>query len=567
MTPLNIPQVFGEDFRPSGVSCFNYPLVNVRFVNYLPPVEGQYKTKDGSAVQTKNLKYNLDTGEYLKIEDSTPLFESSVKGLEDMRVYNYEGKVFYTATNYYEYLDKKISIVHGEYGKDPTAIESPTNAKCEKNWLNVPETDEFIYSWSPLRIGKIRGDKFYFFKEISTPAFFKTFRGSAPPLEIDGKLVALIHFCEYSQKRNYYHCFVELEKRTYRPLGISLPFTFRSNGIEYCLSMRLKDSETIYCFVSFMDSDPHKVEINIKDLNWIKLGEQEKSNILRVPENTKLYWGGDFTNCRPNGPIETFVKKNLPTNKLGVFLQCDGIFSDEEQKRCLENSIVKYSFTKTLTDLENFSNDIICTNSTRFVDKKNILLLPIHDDTFEHGLKKLLSKYKLPDWNQRKSLLFWRGNVGGFERPTIRMKIVEKLLNNKNTNVKFGFKNEKHTDAIPIEHIGERCSIEDHFQYKFLLMIDGTTYPGNIQWIFGSGSVPVLITHPSNNWWFKNLLKPMENYVPIQYDLSDLEEKIEWLVQHEIEAQTIAENALRFSELIFSPEYQQNYISSELNRI
>jgi glycosyltransferase involved in cell wall biosynthesis len=567
LSPLIIPQVFGEDFRPSAISCFNYPLVNVRFVNYLPPTEGEYKTKDGSPVQTKNLRYNLETGEYIKIEDSTPLFQSSVKGLEDMRVYNFEGKLFYTATNYYEYLDKKVSIVHGEYGKDPIGIESPTNSDCEKNWLNVPGTDEFIYSWSPLRVGKIRGNKLLFFKEIPTPPLFKTFRGSASPLEIDGKLVALVHFCEYSKKRNYYHCFVELEKQTYKPLGISFPFTFRGNGIEYCLSMRIKDSCIIECFVSFMDSNPHKVEINTKNLRWFKFVEEQKSNIVRVPENTQLYWGGDFTNCRPNGPIETFVNKHISKNKLAVFLECDGIFSDEEEKRVLENSIIKYSFTKSLEDLQDFNNTIVCTNSTRFVDKNNILLLPIHDDTFQEGLKNLLSKYTFPNWNERKSVLFWRGNVGGFERPTIRMKIVEKLLENKNTDVKFGFKNERHVDMIPKEHIGERCSIQDHFQYKFLLMIDGTTYPGNIQWVFGSGSVPVLITHPGNNWWFKNLLKPMENYVPIQYDLSDLEEKIEWLIQNDTEAQRIAENAVKFSEVIFTPEYQQKYINNELNRL
>jgi len=147
------------------------------------------------------------------------------------------------------------------------------------------------------------------------------------------------------------------------------------------------------------------------------------------------------------------------------------------------------------------------------------------------------------------------------------MSVVEKLINNQNTDVKFGFTNESHIDMIPKEHIGERCSMQHQFYYKFLLMIDGTTYPGNIQWVFGSGSVPVLITHPGNNWWFKNLLKPMINYVPIQYDLSDLEEKIEWLVQNDNEAQRIAENAVKFSEVIFTPEYQQKYINNELNRL
>jgi hypothetical protein len=570
MSPINIPLLFGEDFRASAISCFNYPLANIRFVNYLPPIEGEYKTKDGSAVRTKNVRYNLETGEYLIIEDSLPLFESSVKGLEDMRVYNFEGRLFYTATNYYEYIDKKISIVHGEYGKEPIGIESPTNSVCEKNWLNVPGTDEFIYSWSPLRIGKIYENKFLFFKEIPTPPLFKIFRGSASPVEIDGKLVALVHFCEYSKKRNYYHCFVELEKQSYKPLGISFPFTFKSQGIEYCLSMRLREFNTIECFVSFMDSDLHKVQINVKDIRWFKFAEEQKSNIVRVPENTQIYWGGgDLGECIPTGPLEKYVSKNLPKNKLGIFLQSDGIFTDDENNIILETSVIKHLFSTSESSISNYnSNDsIIFTVCTRNVVKDNLILLPINDNTFHHGLKNLLSKYELPKWNDRKPLLFWRGNLGGYHRPTIRMNIVEKLINNENTDVKFGFTNESHIDMIPKEHIGERSSIQEHFQYKFLLMVDGTTYPSNLQWVFGSGSVPVLITHPGNNWWFKNLLKPMENYVPIKYDLSDLEEKIKWLVENDDEAHKITENALKFSEVIFTPEYQQKYIISQLNRI
>lgn len=566
MTPLNIPLAFGDEFRPSAVSCFNYPLANIRFVNYLPPTDGKYRTKDGSAVQTKNLKYNLETGEYSKIEDSVPLYESSVRGLEDMRVYNFEGKLFYTATNYYEYSKGNVSIVHGEYGKNPTAIESPTNSNCEKNWLNIPGTDEFIYSWNPLRIGKIQDNKFIFSKETTTPPLFKTFRGSASPVEVNGKWLVLVHLCEYSELRRYYHCFVELEKQTYKLLAVSLPFTFKSQGIEYCLSTHLKDQQTIECFVSFMDSDPHKVEIDIKDLKWIKIAGAEVPTVIRVPENTHIYWGGgELGECRPGGPIENFVSKNIPQNKSSVFIQSDGIFTDEENNSILEKSVVKYVFSTSESSVANYKS-IICAVCTRNVTKNNIVLLPINDNTFQHGLKNLLSKYTFPSWNDRKSVLFWRGNLGGYHRPTIRMNVIEKLVNNKNTDVKFGFTNETHTDMIPKEHIGEKCSMQDQFYYKFLLMIDGTTYPSNIQWVFGSGSVPVLITHPGNNWWFKNLLKPMENYVPIQYDLSDLEEKIEWLVGHDVEAHRIAENALKFSEVIFTPEYQQKYISNELNK-
>jgi spore maturation protein CgeB len=76
-----------------------------------------------------------------------------------------------------------------------------------------------------------------------------------------------------------------------------------------------------------------------------------------------------------------------------------------------------------------------------------------------------------------------------------------------------------------------------------------------------------LITHPGSRWWFYDELRPMVNYVPIHYDLSDLVEKIEWLLSHDEEAQQIALNALELSNRVFSPTFQQDYINNGIQQI
>jgi hypothetical protein len=258
--------VFGANFRPSAISVYEYPNVNIRFVNYLPPTNGEYKTKDGSNTQTKNASYNLETNEYSIIADSTPLFESSVQGLEDMRVYKQDNVLFYTASNYYEYKKGKISIVHGRYGGEPTLINSPTNSHCEKNWLHVPDTDKFIYNWYPLQIGTINGNEFTVTTTIDTPKLFKLFRGSAL-VKHNSKLIALVHLCEYSKLRHYYHCFVELDSYTFGVIKVSNMFQFRGPGIEYCLSMRSLDN-IVECYTSFCDADLHKVQIDLTSIEW-----------------------------------------------------------------------------------------------------------------------------------------------------------------------------------------------------------------------------------------------------------------------------------------------------------
>jgi hypothetical protein len=182
----------------------------------------------------------------------------------------------FTATSFKQFIDDKICIVHGEYDKetksyiDYQGIKSPTKSDCEKNWVNIPGTDSFIYNWCPLLIGTIRNDRFIFTNKIDTPPMFSLFRGSAPPVEVDGKWLVLVHFVEYCQPRKYYHCFVELEQKTYKVLRVSLPFVFQKLGIEFCVSVRLANN-MLECFTSFIDTDPSVVRFKTSDLGWVSI--------------------------------------------------------------------------------------------------------------------------------------------------------------------------------------------------------------------------------------------------------------------------------------------------------
>ena len=145
------------------------------------------------------------------------------------------------------------------------------------------------------------------------------------------------------------------------------------------------------------------------------------------------------------------------------------------------------------------------------------------------------------------------------DRPSIRMKVVEALYTNKNANIKFTHGGWPINDnIIPSEHFKNRMTIQEQVYYKYILIIDGNCIASNHQWVFGTGSVPVMITHPDNKYWFKPYLKPMINYIPIEYDLSNLDEK---LVTHD-DAKNIAKNAIEMSNHIFTSEFQQSYKES-----
>jgi tetratricopeptide (TPR) repeat protein len=575
ITKLDIPLVFGDNFTPSAISLHNYPYANVRFVNYLPPLDGGYRTRDGAPIQTKNAYMNLDTKEFSIIQEPNYLFETHIQGLEDLRLYTtISGNLCFTATSYKQFIHDKIGIVHGEYDlknksyKNYRGIHSPTNSDCEKNWVSIPETDNFIYSWNPLRIGKIQDDKFIITTELSTPPLFSLFRGSAPPIEVNGKWLVLVHFVEYCQPRNYYHCFVELEKETYKVLRVSLPFTFQSTKIEYCISVRLVE-DCLEFFASFTDTNPSTVRSKLSELEWIEISKPTliKPNVIRLLSNAGTYWDGDYSKCLANNEIEKYVTSKKSHLKF-LFSTNDGILGNDEFNRVLND------FGKQPGKLQNYEmyrkiQSIVCTLCTRDLDEKNVLLVPFDDDTFRDGLTKVLSKFRLPSWEERLPFVFWRGGSSGYDRPeTIRMKVVSKLLDNKNCNVKLTkWGNWESEHSIPESYFGDRCGLNKHFLFKYLLIVDGACIASNHQWVFGSGSVPIMVTHPKNNWWFKKYLVPMKHYVPVSYDLSDLEEKIQWLFENDDKAKEIVKNALEFSSEIISPEFQKKYIDEEVERI
>lgn len=268
---LNLPNPFGEEFNPSAVSIFEYPYANVRYVNYW--IEGSdYKTPRDEPVQTHNACVNLDTMTVLTIMDDTsiglPTRDHNIRGLEDVRVCG--GDFTATVHNY----DPNIRVMRGKYDKesgrysDCVVLDSPLRKSCEKNWLLMEGTSDMIYDWCPLRILDYKGDTVV---SHPTPAWFSLLRGSASGRLYKNEQWVLTHFVEYSSPRKYYHCFVKLDKDTFQPKAVSVPFVFRSPGIEYCTSFTLSSSGQIEFYVSFKDTESSIAVSSVDAIEFISI--------------------------------------------------------------------------------------------------------------------------------------------------------------------------------------------------------------------------------------------------------------------------------------------------------
>jgi tetratricopeptide (TPR) repeat protein len=272
-TRLQIPSLFGDDFKPSAVSLISYPIANVRFVNYTVK-DGAFITPNGLSL-CENASINLVTSELIsKMDESTvglPTVPHTIRGLEDIRVYgNMNGQLEFTAT-VHNYEKDKVRILHGTYSlqgsySDCVILPSPKGAMCEKNWLAVAGTNTFIYEWYPFTLLNRTGDVI---STTPTPPMFSLFRGSAPPIRMGAKWWALVHIVDYDTIRKYYHCLVELSVDM-RPLQITLPFIFVASGIEYCLSMRNSGS-TLYCYAGINETDVSEFAIPHSEFTWVSL--------------------------------------------------------------------------------------------------------------------------------------------------------------------------------------------------------------------------------------------------------------------------------------------------------
>jgi len=274
---------------PSVISINDKIMLNLRYINYKIEPDGGYSMFENGSYSHDNNVITKNAVTYLNDQfkiDEPVLFdneitdlikrESRIKGLEDVRLFNFKQKVYYTATTK-EYSNSDIyRIIYGEYDIENhkyinnKILYPPVETNCEKNWIPINHKDDkllFIYNWHPLQIGTLNDlNKLNIIIKHETPTFFKHYRGSTILCEYKNELWCLTHGVKYSKPRKYFHQFVVLEKDTYKPIRFTVPFYFSNYKIEYCNGLIIKDDHAIIVF-SQNDKDPNILKINMDKLN------------------------------------------------------------------------------------------------------------------------------------------------------------------------------------------------------------------------------------------------------------------------------------------------------------
>jgi hypothetical protein len=288
------------------------------------------------------------------------------------------------------------------------------------------------------------------------------------------------------------------------------------------------------------------------------------------PIHDTLYWCGKYSEFKHGAAIETFIQEWLQQNNPKwpfAIPALDGFVTHPQDLDKDQTGIRVLDFSSNdpkRADYEALKKQgtvfgILCTRNYKC---RNLLYLPLDDDTFQKGLPAVLPP--LPPWHTRKATAFWRGGFSG--HPFIRGDVVKALLKEPNTDVKL-IARWQWNHPVPQDHLGQEASTEVYLQHKYILIIDGGLIASSHQWVLGSGAVPIFVTHPDNHWWCKEWLIDGYNCIMSGYDLNLLKQKIQWLVANDEKAELIAKQAKATADRIFTPEFQKAYLNQELQRL
>ena len=276
------PPCTGHPTNPSIAVEGGANMLVVRVVNYTTQNGLDFAVPDGLPVLTRNFLVTLDrdlqpatTREILKPDDLPEPHFSRVLGFEDMRVFNWRGGLWASATTR-ELTDDgccQIVLVRLDTAagslirlSDWRVLTPAGPRRAEKNWMPLVDGDRlaFIYSSDPVRIvdefGRMVGE--------STPdVALDHLRGGSQAISFDGGRLALTHEVSIiTGSRVYLHRFVWYDAAR-RLSRYSEAFMFNERGLEFAAGLAWhEDGDRLIVSYGAGDSEAWLATVSAADI-------------------------------------------------------------------------------------------------------------------------------------------------------------------------------------------------------------------------------------------------------------------------------------------------------------
>lgn len=188
---------------------------------------------------------------------------------------------------------------------------------------------------------------------------------------------------------------------------------------------------------------------------------------------------------------------------------------------------------------------MICKSRPIHGDNENNILLNL--DKVRHFVS-VDDKKKFSD---KKDILLGRAAI----YQEHRVRFYEKHFNNPLCDI--GQVNQEGGNPAWIK---DKLSIENHLDYKFILSLEGNDVATNLKWIMSSNSIAVCPPLLIETWYMEGTLIPNQHFIGISEDFSDLDQNLNYYIEHKKEAEEIIENA-KLHRNSFSNPIKEDLIS------
>jgi hypothetical protein len=103
--------------------------------------------------------------------------------------------------------------------------------------------------------------------------------------------------------------------------------------------------------------------------------------------------------------------------------------------------------------------------------------------------------------------------------------------------------------------MASKTTIQNLLQYKAIIMLEGNDVASGLKWALLSQSVVLMPTPTHTSWAMEEFLEPWVHYIPLNENATDVDEKMQWVIDHDDIAQRIAERGtLWMEDLVFHPD-------------
>jgi len=183
-------------------------------------------------------------------------------------------------------------------------------------------------------------------------------------------------------------------------------------------------------------------------------------------------------------------------------------------------------------------------------------------------------------WERKKSAAVWRGALTGIFRDGFTLDMFDtktdkelcmmmhrcklSFLNHATplVDAKMVLGNTKRTIPEVIDGVsvyGNKLNFDQMLAYKAIIMLEGNDISSGFKWALYSNSV-VMTQHPTKtSWSMEELLVPWVHYIPLNDDLSDVQEKMQWVLDNDEEAKAIAHRgSLWIQDLLYHPQSERD---------